>query len=1283
MSNCKRPFAIITLVLALLSFVFSLSPPTRAAPVVNDVGVGWQVPLPQGNHLYGVWGSYCNDVFAVGDCGTILHYDGTSWSGMGNSTTKHLYGVWGTSHSDVFAVGDNGTILHYDGFAWSNMTNIDATDKPLWGVWGTFSDNVYAVGSGGTIVHYDGSIWSPVESGSTKTLRDIWGTSANDFFVTGWGGTILHCNSTHCTPMDSGIDKDINGVWGSSPDNVYAVGGSGFIVHYDGTSWTPTNVGDDVWMYDVWGSSADDVFATAGQGKHILHYDGNEEGTWAAMNSSDTTTHVSGIWGSGPDDVFAVGDCGIIQHYDGTSWTLMTSRLIRNSANQMADLRAVHGTSSSDVFAVGAAGRQIMRYDGTSWQAQDCGSVQSFYDVWCNTSSDVYAVGANGMIFHYDGASWDQMSGPTTKTLTGVWGCLTNIFAVGLDGTVLHNDGSPGSDEWTEVDTGDERSLNAVWGTSANDVYAVGTYKGPLTSVILHYDGTGWTAMDTGLWYSMTDIWGTASDSIYVCGEGGTLLHYDGSDWTPIDTGTSRDFTAIWGSSDSDIFLLTDSASTEEDVLHYTGDEWRWEDAGTHHTLNDIWGTSATDVFAVGDSGTILHYLERTIISVIPNHANQGETLNVVVTGSDFAGMTNISFGDGITVNSFTSTSTWIDANITIGAAAATGARDVTVEMPTGDVTLAGGFTVTGPPTITSVSPTFGRQGQTLDVVISGSNFAAATNITFGDGITVNYFVINDSSQITANITVAADAATVSRNVGVTTPGGTHTLVTGFLVASPEPTITTVSPPSAEQGCTLYVNITGTRFEEPANVSFGAGIDVNSVVVRGSTSITAGVSIDRDAAPGSRDVTVLTLGGMATLTDGFTVDQAAPSITSINPVQGNQGASLDVTITGHSFLGATDVSFGDGITVTAFTNTSSTEITASITVGADATLGTRDVTVTTPIDTDTLAAGFTVLPPAPTITSVSPSKGNQGESIDLTITGTNFSEVEDVSFGAGITVASFGMDSSTQITASITIAADATLGARSISVTTPGGVGMLSEGFAVTAPPTISGVDPASGERGETLNVTITGIVFTGVTDVSFGTGITVTDFTVDSGVQITATISIDADTATGTRDVSVTTEAGTGTLVSGFTVIAALSLEPTVIGVTPNSAEQGETLRVTITGTNFGGTDVSFGDDVTVSYFTVDSATQITATIVVAADAVPGARDVSVTTSAGTGTLADGFTVEEKAEEDEGEAGGCSCGSIRRGVPVSTVLIGWTVVGLCWGSGYYLVRKVSRRTRK
>ena len=65
----------------------------------------WQNSLPQGNVLSAVWGSSGSDVFAVGGGGTILHYDGSSWSGMSSGTSNGLAGVWGSSGSDVFAVG--------------------------------------------------------------------------------------------------------------------------------------------------------------------------------------------------------------------------------------------------------------------------------------------------------------------------------------------------------------------------------------------------------------------------------------------------------------------------------------------------------------------------------------------------------------------------------------------------------------------------------------------------------------------------------------------------------------------------------------------------------------------------------------------------------------------------------------------------------------------------------------------------------------------------------------------------------------------------------------------------------------------------------------------------------------------------------------------------------------------------------------------------------------------------------------------------------------------------
>ena len=42
---------------------------------------------------------------------------------MASGTSDYLSGIWGSSASDVFAVGGNGTVLHYDGSSWSPMTS--------------------------------------------------------------------------------------------------------------------------------------------------------------------------------------------------------------------------------------------------------------------------------------------------------------------------------------------------------------------------------------------------------------------------------------------------------------------------------------------------------------------------------------------------------------------------------------------------------------------------------------------------------------------------------------------------------------------------------------------------------------------------------------------------------------------------------------------------------------------------------------------------------------------------------------------------------------------------------------------------------------------------------------------------------------------------------------------------------------------------------------------------------------------------------------------------------
>ena len=47
------------------------------------------------------------NVYAVGNKGTILRFDGTEWTQMTSNTTTHLKGVWVESANDVWAVGGN------------------------------------------------------------------------------------------------------------------------------------------------------------------------------------------------------------------------------------------------------------------------------------------------------------------------------------------------------------------------------------------------------------------------------------------------------------------------------------------------------------------------------------------------------------------------------------------------------------------------------------------------------------------------------------------------------------------------------------------------------------------------------------------------------------------------------------------------------------------------------------------------------------------------------------------------------------------------------------------------------------------------------------------------------------------------------------------------------------------------------------------------------------------------------------------------------------------------
>ena len=308
-----------------------------------------------------------------------------------------------------------------------------------YGVWGGAASNLFvlshtgSVAKGGAddmnILNYNGS-WTQRDIGVSTPLHDIWGSPGSFVFAVGDSGTIVRgtYNGLAWTVRDSGTTEDLQGVW-SLAGTVFAVGENGTTLRStdSGSNWSAIGSGTTKDLYGVWGRSSNNVYAVGSYGT-ILFFNGS---SWSDMESG-VTTHLDGVWGSSSSDVFAVGDPWLdgsdlrftILRWNGTIWQVMATPIV--PGGKSGKLHGVWGTSASNVYAVGADG-VILRYNGSSWLVQNSGTTAHLYGVWGSSSSSVYAVGLYGTILNStnSGSSWPSVS--TGINTIQNWNAVTDI----------------------------------------------------------------------------------------------------------------------------------------------------------------------------------------------------------------------------------------------------------------------------------------------------------------------------------------------------------------------------------------------------------------------------------------------------------------------------------------------------------------------------------------------------------------------------------------------------------------------------------------------------------------------------------------------------------------------------------------------------------------------------------------------------------------------------------------------------------------------------------------
>jgi hypothetical protein len=167
----------------------------------------------------------------------------------------------------------------------------------------------------------------------------------------------------------------------------------------------------------------------------------------------------------------------------------------------------------------------------------------------------------------------------------------------------------------------------------------------------------------------------------------------------------------------------------------------------------------------------------------------------------------------------------------------------------------------------------------------------------------------------------------------------------------------------------------------------------------------------------------------------------APTLTSISPAIGDPGTSVDVTLTGTNFVSTIGLT-ASGLVMSNVVLVNSTTITATVVIDSSTAPGAHDVYVTAAGGT-TSAVPFTVNAPGalpPSLTSVTPDSGLQGQAVNVTITGTGFTPETTVSLvKVGVSLGNMVVVSPTVITANFKFTANARIGPHSLSVTNAAG----------------------------------------------------------------------------------------------------------------------------------------------------------------------------------------------------------------------------------------------------
>ena len=216
----------------------------------------------------------------------------------------------------------------------------------------------------------------------------------------------------------------------------------------------------------------------------------------------------------------------LVEHWDGVSWTVVTSPNVGTNTNELYSVSCV---SVSFCVATGfynngsALQTLVEHWDGVSWTVVSSPNVStntnelrsvSCVSVSFCVATGLYTIGGSTpqtLVGHWNGASWAVVSSPNVGTSFNMLESVSCVSASFCVATGVHGGGSPFQTlvehwdgvSWTVVPSPNvgviANLLLSVSCVSVSFCVATGTYDGvlPVQTLVQHWDGVSWTVVSS------------------------------------------------------------------------------------------------------------------------------------------------------------------------------------------------------------------------------------------------------------------------------------------------------------------------------------------------------------------------------------------------------------------------------------------------------------------------------------------------------------------------------------------------------------------------------------------------------------------------------------------------------------------------------------------------------------------------------------------------------------------------------------------------------------------